>query len=184
MKKWFAVVLTVTCVSQQSLGVEGYKDLKFGSSVDEVINSKTCSFAKNPPDKKYPGLETYYCYDFSFGNQNTVALAYFVNGKFLRFSISVPGSQAEALGEALKNKYGAPSSSPTDQEWEKQFTPSAIFWIGFDNDTVFFREIIGDGKGKGNKLYLIYASPLYKKALTENQKKRLENQKKNLESDI
>lgn len=78
--------LALAVMSSSVLAVDGYKGVKFGSNVDTLLKSNICSFKKYDDDTT---VTTYFCKDFKFSGSNTVAMAFFLDGKFQRFAITL-----------------------------------------------------------------------------------------------
>lgn len=61
MKKYLTSVM-LFIISLSANAVDGYKDLKFGSTIDEIQSSKTCSF--EPLTDYGTGVKALECSDF------------------------------------------------------------------------------------------------------------------------
>lgn len=146
--------LVLIILSLNSWAVDGYKSLKFGNTIKQLIDSKICTFKKVSVKNQ---LTTYACDDFKFGEQNTIGMAAFINDKFKRLVINIDGP-LEPLIESLNKKYGLPSSM-SDEEAIKNYdqTGKPVF-IRYDKDT-----IIAQTQFDGGKIItmLIYTVPDY-----------------------
>lgn len=134
--RYFIISLFFSILSMPAIAVDGYKSLKFGIAKDEVKESKICNFTINIPlDTNAEGIG---CTDFMFSGDKTVASAIFIDNKFVRFVIDVPGKKVDSVITALNQKYGPPST-PASQDGMKELLarkPLARVQAGFDKDTV------------------------------------------------
>jgi hypothetical protein len=149
------------------LAVDGYKDLKFGTTKSEILKKSGYNFIKTPVEQ--PGVEMYGCQNFTFGNRKVEAAAFFIDNKFLRFVIVAPLDQVQGIVSSLVEKYGpASSSSPEEAFPAVDNFPNREAFLAFDEDTVFFK-ITSDANREQTAL-LIYTSPLYDQHLLRLQK--------------
>ncbi|PHM22552.1 hypothetical protein [Xenorhabdus ehlersii] len=130
--------LMLSTLSLSSWAVDGYKDVKFGSSVKDLMNSKLCNFQKIPPASTIKELSLYSCLDFNFSGKKTMAIATFLNGKFKRFLIGVD-SNINPLIDALNKKYGLPSSMTSEDIMVRALTTGEPVFVRYDNDTVIIK---------------------------------------------
>lgn len=142
-------------VSSSVMAVDGYKWVKFGSSVNELNAGKLCSWKKYEKNKT-DGVEYYSCENFKFSGKNTLAMAFFIDKKFERIAISIDSNQM-ALIESLKKKYGEPSSTFTADEFEKAQKFGGSISVKFDADTVIVN-VTRDAQTMQDTTYLIYTS--------------------------
>ena len=171
MKKYLTSVM-LFIISLSANAVDGYKDLKFGSTIDEIQSSKTCSF--EPLTDYGTGVKALECSDFKFGEQNVEAAALFINNKFLRFVIDADVEYSEAIARQLTVKYGSPSSQSPQSDFDGvDRHPNRSAFIAFDNNTVYL-EIDSDDNNT-QSLMLIYTSPMYDKLLLKNQHQSISN---------
>ncbi|EPO2452360.1 MULTISPECIES: hypothetical protein [Providencia] len=145
--------------------VDGYKNIKFGSSIKDVVNANVCSLKEFPDTNKVAGLTNYGCFDFQFGGKNTIAMAFFINGKFQRFAINIDDNYVSVLN-GLIEKYGKPSSSDTPEKIKRADSTGEPVFVKFDNDTVVLRVQKNMSTGKESAL-LIYTSPKYDELLSK-----------------
>lgn len=151
------------------LGVDGYKNLKFGMSPDEIKKTDICGWIDDG-SIKIQHTRVIYCLDLKFNNELTMAGAYFINNKFLRLVLQLSENNINSALIGLRKKYGVASDAPSAQSIEKfKNQPNQEFWLlyGFDKNTVRFLY-------KSDQLYkksaaLIYTSPLFDKLLKEKQ---------------
>lgn len=164
----FLLIISILLIPVTCWSVDGYKNLKFGIKKEAVKKSKLCSFKEDPPSNGDP-VETLECSDFKFNNTNTNAYAYFINGKFLRFAFDAQVDQLSSLIAAMSEKYGAPSSGSSDEEFlAVDKYPDRKARILFDKDTItvgVFSDKIGRQWG-----VVIYSSPEYERLLVKKQK--------------
>lgn len=154
-----AIILALGSVlwgASPAMAVDGYKSLKFGMSMEQIVNEKICSFRALSDDEGGQYLE---CSDFSFGKSHTDAYAYFVNGKFVQLDIVLPDYKAAGTVIAgLTEKYGSPSSSSTEQELASiEQTPNAQVYVAFDKDTVYVLQ--ESDEDRVQTASLVYAHP-------------------------
>ncbi|EKN3723886.1 TPA: hypothetical protein PXJ53_003323 [Yersinia enterocolitica] len=163
--------LALAVMSSSVLAVDGYKGVKFGSNVDTLLKSNICSFEKYNSDT--PGLISYACRDFKFSGAKTIAMAFFLDGKFQRLAISL-NRNSESVLDGLIKKYGAPSSASTAEEMERASTSGEAIYVRFDHDTVYMRGQKNRSTGKEDG-FLIYTSPEYEKELLKIQSKAVQD---------
>lgn len=173
--KIFSLGFMLLTVSLPLMAVDGYKDVKFGSSITELKSAKLCSW-KTYHDENVKGMDSYYCDNFKFSGKNSIAVAFFINGKFERFVINIPTSNLSSVIESIKKKYGSPTSAFTSEEFDDVKAHGGEINVKFDNDTVIV-SLSRSTSTKEDSAYLIYSSTIYNDAY-----KKL--QEKNIESDI
>ena len=162
--------------SMSSIAVDGYKELKFGMTTEQVLNSGICTFDSLTKFVEPDFVEIAPCTDFQFGGESVLAEAYFINGEFLRFGIYVRAAadMVQSLMKSLTNKYGAPSTMPSKDEILAVDTlPNRNAYIGFDKDTVFLG--FQSDENYSQIVILIYTSPKYEILLISNQEKLLDS---------
>ncbi len=145
-------------------------------TAEQVLNSKICTFQSLMKSDDYEFVEFAACTDFQFGGESVLAAAYFVNGEFLRFGINVRATadMVQSLMKSLMNKYGAPSTMPSEDELNAVDTlPNRVAFIGFDKDTVFLG--FESDENYSQTVVLIYTSPKYELLLISNQERVLES---------
>jgi len=173
--KLFSLGFMLLTVSLPIMAVDGYKDVKFGSGINELKSAKLCSW-KVDYDENVKGMESYYCDNFKFSGKDSFAMAFFINKKFERFVITIPTSNLSSVLESIKKKYGDPTSTFTAEDAEEVKTIGGEINVKFDNDTVIVN-LSRSTDTKEDSAYLIYNSPMY-----DDLYKKL--QEKNIESDI
>lgn len=139
--------------------VDGYKNLKFGSKKETVTKNKLCHFVEVPPDEG-DIIERLQCNNFKFNGASTIAGAYFIEGKFMRFAFQVPSAQFETTLEALIDKYGrATSQASTEELRAVERYPNRSASYSFDKDTIMLT-YESDENGELS-VGIIYSSPNY-----------------------
>ena len=167
----FVFLITVFIV-QSAIAAEGYKNLKFGMSKGEVLDDRICTLQEYESDQ--PGVESYFCDDLSFGGKTVEAGAFFINDEFLRFVIVPPVDVAIGLAKGLSEKYGSPSSSSSQKEFQAIDTlPNREAFIAFDGNTIFLK--LMSNENYEQSALLIYTSKKYEVLLLENQKQSINN---------
>ncbi|MFD3249444.1 hypothetical protein [Rahnella aquatilis] len=162
MKK-IAVILGLLIAAPSAYAVDGYKNIKFGSSIDEVKNAHVCSMKDYKADT--PGMDSIVCNDFKFSGGKTQAFAIFLNGKFERFAILLRNNDTDAIITGLKDKYGTPSSTSSQDELQEAVKNGGNIFIKFDNDTVVFQGS-RDSETLKDTGFLIYTTSDYDSKLT------------------
>lgn len=173
MKKiGFALGCLLLIFSSTTLAVDGYKDIKFGSSFKQLQNANLCSW-KRFTGSEVKGFESFYCENFQFGSERTMAMAFFINGQFKRFGI-VFDSDVAAVLNGLHKKYGDPSSMYDDKKMEELKAYGGSVSVSFDKNTVVVN-LNRDPSTKKDTTQLIYTSADYSRLLDELKSKNLEN---------
>lgn len=156
--------LSLGTITSTGFAVDGYKELKFGSTIEQVKKSKICqSKWMNLPNE---GLLTLGCTKFKFGKDLTYGYAFFIDKKLARISVIVPRNKVLSVSEGMLEKYGPPSSQPENAP--KEYIPNTNWDVGFDNDTVIYRLSI-DAKGIDTTL-LIYTTPDFDEKIKQKNK--------------
>lgn len=120
------LVIIITAFSLNTLAVDGFQDLKFGMTVDEVKKVKKCNW------KPYKKIEnSWTCDNFKFLGQKTKMLAGFEDGKLYGVQVIVPDNQLETLINTLPEKYEV--STPLKTEIKDGKT---VMEVKLDNDTI------------------------------------------------
>ncbi|HGU9904403.1 TPA: hypothetical protein ACNFPO_004452 [Citrobacter freundii] len=171
ISRQFALGLLLLTFSSVSLAVDGYKNVKFGSSFKQLQNANFCNW-KRYDEKKIPGLDSYYCENFQFGSERTMAMAFFINGQFKRFGI-VFDSDVSAVLNGLQKKYGEPSSTFDANKMDELKAYGGSASIGFDKDTVVVT-LTRDPTTKQDSTQLIYTAQDYEKLYGALKSKNLE----------
>ncbi|SHN92767.1 hypothetical protein BHECKSOX_1369 [Bathymodiolus heckerae thiotrophic gill symbiont] len=117
-------------------------------------------------------VEYYGCDDFMFGGKAVEAGAFFIDGKFLRFAIVPSVDVAISLMEGLSKKYGSPSSSSTQKEFQSvDALPNREAFLAFDKNTVYLKLMSDENYVQST--ILLYTSPSYDVLLLKNQQKSI-----------
>jgi len=157
-------------VSNQVFAVDGYKNLKFGISLNETLINVKCSF--EDADSGLPGVQMISCPDFSFGADKVSSAMLYIDGKLLRIIIEPSVELVDGILAGLMKKYGEPSFRSPEEDFHAidQF-PNRQAELGWDNDTVFLRFLSDQFGNQG--ILLIYTSPEYDKQMLLNQEQSL-----------
>lgn len=133
LKKTYALAVLLTTLSTSVIAAEGYRDMKFGSSMSKVLAQANCTLGE---PEEAPIGKMYTCEDFSFAGKQTEAGFFFANDKFIRIAIVLPNEDVVKTIETLKKKYGLASHS-TQKEMESIDTsPNKTAYINFDNNHI------------------------------------------------
>ncbi|EPL7527875.1 hypothetical protein RG484_001618 [Morganella morganii] len=166
MKKYL-VGIALALITTGAMAVDGYKGVKFGSSYSTLKKANLCSFKPYSSPVDIKGFSAYECSDFIFSGRKNNAAVSFIDNKFQQLIINFDGETMPLL-EALRDKYGVPSSStPTDVMKRAAQTGEPVI-IKFDHDTVIVRYENSNGK---DKTTLIYAASDYEKRVNSLLKK-------------
>ncbi len=170
MKKYlFGAILSLAAAG--AMAVDGYKNIKFGSSYSIVNEANLCELKPYNAPVDVKGFSAYQCSDFIFSGKKNNAAISFINDEFQQLIINFNGETMPLL-EALREKYGKPSSStPTDVMKRAAKTGEPVI-IKFDHDTVIVRYERLDGK---DRTTLIYAAPDYEKKVNTLLKESVSN---------
>lgn len=172
-KTLLCCLLALILSASPLLAVEGYKNLKFGMSLEEVKKSKLCGWVDDGTLNMKQTL-IIYCLDFKFNGESIMAGAYFIDNKFLKLAIEISYGDMKNTMAGLKKKYGNSSYTPSQQSIDNfNNLPNQELWYGFDNNTIYLF-------CRSNKFYkksaaLTYTSPLFDKLFKEKQMKSLKN---------
>lgn len=164
-KTLLCCLLALILTTSPLFAVDGYKSLKFGMSLEEVKKDKICGWIDDGAVKKQH-MHIIYCLDLKFNGELIMALAYFIDNKFLRLAWELSYNDQESMMTGLNKKYGIASTHPSIQSIENfSNLPNQEIWYGFDGDTI----LLGYKSNKFHKksAYLIYTSLLFVKLLKE-----------------
>lgn len=153
--------------------VDGYKDIKFGSTLSQVKASKICNLEVFSDSNDVAGMTQYYCGNFPFSGTKTTAMFFFIDGKFQRLAIALNGN-INGVYNALKAKYGEPSSQSSMDEVEKMNENGGAVTIKFDYDSIIMAQT-KDSVSSIDSNQLIYNSPSYQKQYESLQKNAASN---------
>ncbi|HHQ4915634.1 TPA: hypothetical protein ACSPZ8_000516 [Aeromonas hydrophila] len=169
-KNMIPVALVSAVLSCQVQAVDGYKNVKFGASTKEVMESGLCSFS--PVDYGIKGVTSLECDDLPFGGDKVSAAAFFIGDKFLRFAVESDVEKAVGLRDSLIKKYGKPSSmSPAQYFTAIDTTPNTEAFIAFDRDTVFMK--LENDEQMKQSVTLLYTDKSYEKLLSSDESSAL-----------
>jgi hypothetical protein len=160
--------------SISSKQVDGYKDFKFGMSLDQLKALKPCSLGKARKAEGMSRLRYYSCENFEFNSQPTLANFFFVDDELLRvaFLVGTTMSQGYALIKPLNEKYGPPSTY--DEELAKAFDQERsnkleAAWASNSVVLSFSR------KGNGILITIVYSSDNYQTRALSGSQRALSN---------
>ncbi len=160
MIRWTFAAFAIA-LSMSAHAIDGYKDLKFGMSKNDIKKTNICSFKNTNED-------SWQCQNFKFGQKNTVAIAYFVGDEFKRLAIMIEMDKMVGIASGLKDKYGQVSSMSEQAEWSAvDTTPGASAYMRFDDDSVILK--VTRHESYGPIAMLIYTSPDYEDLVREKQ---------------
>ncbi|HHR6128539.1 TPA: hypothetical protein ACS72K_000093 [Providencia alcalifaciens] len=164
----------LTMFSMGAMAIDGYKNIKFGDSIEKVLSSNLCTFEKMPNESGIDQISLYGCGDFKFSGKDRMALATFINGKFKKLLINV-GNDIDPLIDSLTQKYGKPSSMSSVDEINKAKAKGDYYllFINFDKDTVKLH--IEKPKDKKEMIFLIYQDSMFDKELNKIKSERIES---------
>ncbi|WP_140182219.1 hypothetical protein [Providencia stuartii] len=171
MKKLLIGAL-LTFFSVSSMAVDGYKNIKFGDTVKQVLNSKLCNFEKMPNTSGLKQMSQYGCTDFKFSGKPSLVVATFIDDKFRKLIINVD-PDINPLLNSLMEKYGAPNAMSSQDELNKAQVNSDEYslFVDFDKGTVSLQ--VEKSKNKPVMALLIYSDINFDKELSEIKNKNL-----------
>jgi hypothetical protein len=176
MRTIAAAALLIALMPISAKAVDGYKEFKFGMSVDSVRKlAKTRLIRVKTPD----GLLGYRGQGFSFAREKVAISFIFTDTgepKLLRVGLEIPIDTALATCRSLSDKYGPPSSSSErpDLAWGADIEkPNTTVFVAFDNDTILVK-IMSDEATRQSAV-LIYTSPEYDRLLLQLQQDKLKD---------
>ncbi|WGE46200.1 hypothetical protein [Actinobacillus equuli] len=130
MKK--SLILLISLFSLNVSAAEGYKDLKFGSSIDEVRKSKLCLSVW----EELEADNVWRCNQFKFAEQPIKAIIRFADQKLELINLVLAAHERDRVSQGLRQKYGEPTHIsgniklgqvlPTDQKWFMVFDDDSI----------------------------------------------------------
>jgi hypothetical protein len=144
----FSGMIWLAALESDAKPLEGYKDLKFGSSLKDVKEKLNCPDLQSYQLDAYPKVfKTYICTAFSFGGKNRVARIVTFEDKFLELLITDVES---SVLDALKAKYSDfEGAAPEEIEGFQRGTMRAIsayfasrtieFQMTRDGNLLFYR---------------------------------------------
>jgi hypothetical protein len=146
--------------------VDGYKDIKFGITADQLRALNKCTLTRGKQDEK--SLDQMFCYDFKVGSEPSTAKFYFAEDRLARISLEFSGalSEVQQFTNVLNQTYGPPSSYPGSDDYYlfNNFKQPTLDH-GWAKDSVVMRMAWGPlpadfPKWKpGSTMLIIYTSP-------------------------
>ncbi|AMO79734.1 hypothetical protein [Obesumbacterium proteus] len=161
MKK-IAIFLVFMISASSAYAVDGFRNVKFGASIDELKNAHICNMKDHKSDTQ--DMKTLYCEDFKFAGKKTTAFAIFLNDKFERFAITVNGNDTDGVIAGLVKKYGEASSVFTKEEYDAAIKNGGNLFIKFDGDTVIL-QMNRDSETLEDTTFLTYTSKDFEEKL-------------------
>ena len=129
--------LAITIISTNALAIDGYKNLKFGMSIEEVLKAgkELCSFEKVQQKKQ---ISMYGCADLKFVGEETNLYAYFVKGILLRIAVSVPQGKFDVIMNSVPKKYSIVENKMPERRVMKKLDthPNQQVDVYFENSTI------------------------------------------------
>lgn len=168
-----ASLLVLALIASPAMAATGYKEMKFGMSVEETLKHRPCTLTIAPAD--LPNVERYYCDDLVYAGERTQGNAFFIGGKFLRFAIGVSEGRAVGALQTLYRKYGKASRAPTQSETSMVGKVPGSQWItAFDSNSILV--LFYTTPTLNVEPYVVYTSPNYEVRLVEAESKGLESE--------
>ncbi|HHE3661143.1 hypothetical protein ACFGYE_03620 [Pasteurella multocida] len=160
-----------------SMPVDGYKDLKFGMTLEQVRNTKLCDSGWRTPklNEWQKVIRSHWmCDQFLFNNGHTFAVVRFIGGELSEIEVEIPEYPKytiDELSNALAEKYGEPIIEKIDLIEEdikegrtkkrKKDESKLLERRRFADDTVLLRFFTYNGKVELPTLF--YSVPNIKK---------------------
>lgn len=149
MKKLIALLSILVPMIATAAPVDGYKDLKFGMTLDEVKKTSLCE-----SDWQYlSNLNTWACPKFKFSDASITGGVMFIDNKLARIALSIPMSYSGSTYLGLVDKYGKP------REGENKILNNGKVRgdMYFADDTIIYRITAYSEKGESKlTVHLIY----------------------------
>jgi hypothetical protein len=166
-----AVAVIFALIAPSALAIDGYKDFKFGMSAKDVEKAAKIPLTRVEQDN---GVTLYQGKKFPFGGNDVDIAFFFIGGKLLRVAFELPHDVAISTLDALKEKYGEPSSSSEKKTFDDvDNKPNTQAFIAFDHDTVVWK-VVSDESSQQTAM-VIYTSADYDKLLGQSQKKSMKD---------
>ncbi|EPZ00554.1 hypothetical protein [Mannheimia haemolytica] len=155
-------VTGIAFLCSQAVAVDGFQELKFGMTLDEVKKTKKCDW------KKHKSIHSsYQCSNFTFFGEKTKYLtSYNSSGKLVQIQVIIPDIKLKEVMEGLPKKYKI--STPYTEKIEKG---NKQISVKFDDDTLELR-VTHQGESEFNyTALLIYSDKNYLLSLDEKKRK-------------
>jgi len=112
--KQVLLILIFACSSLSAMAVDGYKNLMFGMSTNQLNYVDICTFSEdNPKDwyswfRDFSRLRVFTCPDYKFGDRDIKISLTFIDQRLHKITLVHASSVKfnQMLLELLKNKYG------------------------------------------------------------------------------
>jgi hypothetical protein len=138
MKKLMSFIGLLLPFVVQAAPVDGYKDLKFGMTLEQVKDSPLCEskwiYVKD--------INTWGCARFKFGDVYVTGGAMFIDSKLARVALKIPESHMVNTYLKLIEKYGEPDQSKQPEIIGETVRSDLLFADG----TILYRNSIGSNK--------------------------------------
>jgi hypothetical protein len=118
-------------------------------------------------------MESYYCENFKFLGENSLAIAFFINGHFGRLAINLEQDISPIIA-GLTKKYGNASTTVTSEDLERVKQHGGRVSISFDSDTVFL-QVLRDKSTMEDTAQLIYTSSEFESLHNKLQENEIES---------
>ncbi|MGL6448895.1 hypothetical protein ACSZNO_21465 [Aeromonas veronii] len=129
------LILGLVPAAAMAAPVDGYKGVKFGTPVANVLKAAPCTL--NPLPMFTPGLEVFECEDLPVGPHTLSATWMFVNGRFGRVAIDLPWGELLSFSQTLKDKYGVTNGSTEAEFAAVEQQPSKEAYLAFADSSVY-----------------------------------------------
>jgi hypothetical protein len=175
MRSIAAAVLLIALMPINTKAIDGYKEFKFGMSVDAVRKLAKTRLIRF---KTHDGILGSKGQDFPFAGKKVEISFFFADTftqKLLRVAFAIPIDTALATCLSLREKYGE-ASSHSDQSIFDAIDisrPNTLAFIAFDNDTILVK-IMSD-EANNQVVAVIYTSPEYEQLLLQLQQNKLKD---------
>jgi hypothetical protein len=161
-----AIIMGWFLVGGIAWAVDGFGELKWDATLQDVKKSAVCTFKDLGEDPD--GVRTLGCADIPFGDRGRQAILLFVEEKLVRVGIIISPEEIGNLLHVLTEQYGPPSTGMLPKEGEY---PSET--LGWDKDTVLFRPI-RQYPGQITNSVLLFTTSDYEKRVAERKRKVLQ----------
>lgn len=146
--------------------VDGFQNLKFGMTLDEVKAAKKCDWIKH---KKIP--YSYECKNYSFLDTKTRVLTSYSKGKLAQVQVMIPEERLKKVIDGLPKKYEV--STPYKEEkvnGDRQMT------VKFDDDTLELKVTYKGNDDYNYTALLIYSDKVYLNNLKKEQDQQIKDE--------
>lgn len=159
-------VLSLMAISSHTFAVDGFQNLKFGMTLDEVKAAKKCDWAKH---KKIHS--SYECKNYSFFDTKTRVLTSYSKGKLVQVQLIIPDEKLKKVMDGLPKKYKV--STPYK---EKKENGDRQMSVKFDDDTLELRVTYKGNDDYNYTALLIYSDKAYLSNLEEKEEQQVQDE--------